>query len=65
VTEGSGLPIPGLFRIEGRIDPCAHDCRDIPLTLRLDDGRALRITVVDQDGRVLNEGHGPSRCLCC
>ena len=29
------------------------------------DGRKLRITLVDADGRILAEGHGPSRCLCC
>ena len=36
-----------------------------PLTLRLEDGRALAITIADTSGRVLAEGHGPSRCLCC
>jgi hypothetical protein len=35
------------------------------LTLRLQDGRALGITIADTTGRVLAEGHGPSRCLCC
>ncbi|HEX6992587.1 MAG TPA: hypothetical protein VF339_00415 [Gammaproteobacteria bacterium] len=62
----SGMPVPGLHRIEGRIGfederpavPC--DC-----TLRLEDGRSLRITIVDADGHVLAEGHGPSRCHCC
>ncbi|SRR5690606_25339748 len=62
----SGMPVPGLHRIEGRVrfeDGRAlvpSDC-----TLRLEDGRSLRLTIVDADGRVLAEGHGPSRCHCC
>jgi hypothetical protein len=66
---GSGLPVPGVFRIEGSIDAdsakSAADWLDVPLTLRLEDGRALAITLADTSGRVLSEGHGPSRCLCC
>ena len=66
---GSGLPIPGLFRIEGCIDFDASrdpaDWINAPMTLRLEDGRALAITVVDIEGRVLSEGHGPTKCLCC
>ena len=69
VMEGSGLPIPGLFRIEGSIDfDSARDSSDwlnVPLTLKLDDGRALGIVVVDTAGRLLSEGHGPLKCMCC
>lgn len=69
MMEGSGLPIPGLFRIEGSIDfDSARDSTDwidTPMTLRLEDGRALSITVVNTEGRVLSEGHGPTKCLCC
>ena len=68
MTEGSGMPIPGLFRIEGSIefDP-ARDSEWIGtgLGLKLEDGRVLGITIVDASGRILSEGHGPSRCLCC
>src|SRR4026207_877763 len=68
VMEGSGLPIPGLFRIEGSINFDASvdptEWIDVALTLRLDDGQALGIIVVDAGGRVLSEGHGPSKCLC-
>ena len=33
--------------------------------LKLTDGRVLGITIVDTSGRILSEGHGPSKCLCC
>jgi hypothetical protein len=68
-AEGSGLPIPGLHRIEGSID---FDLNNDPeewigdaLGLRLADGRILAITLADKTGRILNQGHGPTRCLCC
>jgi hypothetical protein len=65
----SGLPVPGVHRIEGEIgtaaipDPGRLVASD--LTLELEDGRSLRIALADADGRVLAEGHGPSRCSCC
>lgn len=69
MQAGNGLPIPGLHRIEGSIDvEPESDLSDLvgtPLIIRLEDGRALGITIADAHGRVLSEGHGPSRCLCC
>ena len=69
VMEGSGMPIPGLFRIEGSIDfDSTRDSSDwinVPLTLKLEDGRALGIVLADSAGRVLSEGHGPLKCMCC
>ena len=69
IMEGSGMPIPGLYRIEGSIDlDSANDSPgliDAPLTLRLEDGRSLQINVIDNSGRVLSEGHGPLKCMCC
>lgn len=70
MLEGSGMPIPGLHRIEGWIDlaPGDDEIRLVgaPLTLRLEDGRSLAITLADRDGRILSEGHGPARgCSCC
>ena len=69
LMEGSGLPIPGLFRIEGSIDINSGTNTDawlnVPLTLRLEDGRSLGINVVDTTGRILCEGHGPLKCMCC
>jgi hypothetical protein len=66
---GNGMPIPGRHRIEGAIDVPAHeDISDLvgaPLVLRLEDGRAIAVTLADASGRVLLEGHGPMRCLCC
>lgn len=65
----SGLPVPGVHRIEGNVG-----VGEIPtellevgarLTLKLPTGRTLRLTLADEGGRVLEEGHGPSRCLCC
>ena len=69
MVEGAGLPIPGLHRIEGSIefnmntDPL--EWVGIPLRLTLQDGRVMGITVVNTEGRILTEGHGPSKCLCC
>jgi len=69
VMEGSGMPVPGLFRIEGSIDfdsvKDSSDWINVSLTLRLDDGRSLGIVIVDSLGRVLSEGHGPLKCMCC
>ena len=68
-VEHSGLPIPGLSRLEGHIDfapqndPAAWI--GIPLGLRLEDGRVLGVTLAGTDGRLFSEGHGPSKCSCC
>jgi len=65
----AGLPVPGLHRIEGQLE---LDGVDEPqrlsggsIALTLEDGRTMRLTVTDEAGRVLAEGHGPSRCTCC
>lgn len=69
IQTGNGLPIPGLHRIEGSIavesDSDVGPLVGLPLTLRLEDGRAIGIRLADTDGRVFAEGHGPSRCPCC
>ncbi len=66
----SGLPIPGLHRIEGKValasapDPAALVGANVQLDL--EDGRTLALTVADETGRVLAEGHGPKHgCGCC
>lgn len=66
----SGLPVPGLHRIEGSIDLEAVEepasLIGSSLTLKLDDGRTLALTLADEQGRVLAEGHGPRHgCACC
>jgi hypothetical protein len=65
MTEGSGMPIPGLFRIEGAVQMDSSEWIGTSLGLKLDDGRVLGITIVDAEGNILSEGHGPSVCLCC
>ena len=69
MSEGSGMPIPGLFRIEGSVQldsvPDSSQWIGASLGLRLDDGRVLGITIVNAEGSILSEGHGPSKCLCC
>jgi len=65
MSDGSGMPIPGLFRIEGAVQMDSSEWIGTSLGLRLDDGRVLGITIVDAAGRILSEGHGPSKCLCC
>jgi hypothetical protein len=69
MMEGSGLPIPGLHRIEGFIDfdgkSDALEWIGTPLALKLADGRMLGVTIVNTEGRILSEGHGPSKCQCC
>jgi hypothetical protein len=66
----SGLPVPGLHRIEGTV--ALTNVRDAAalvgasITLDLEDGRSLALVLADADGRVLAEGHGPGRgCSCC
>jgi hypothetical protein len=65
----NGMPVPGLFRIEGDLDlggePVPAAAVNSPVVLKLGDGRSMRLTVTTSEGRVLSEGHGPSRCLCC
>lgn len=69
MLEGSGLPLPGMHRIEGAIDLSANSDAvalvGAPLSLKLEDGRVLGVDLVDRSGRILSEGHGPSKCLCC
>ena len=65
---GSGMPIPGLHRIEGSTDYEVTDASLVgrPLTLRLEDGRTIGVTLAARDGRILSEGHGPGGgCRCC
>lgn len=69
MTAG-GMPVPGLHRIEGRLTvedlPATLKlAREMRLALELEDGRKLDLTLMDTDGRVLAEGHGPGKCGCC
>ena len=67
---GTGMPVPGVHRLEGSTDFEVSDADAFligcPLTLRLEDGRAIGVTLATRDGRLLSEGHGPARgCSCC
>jgi hypothetical protein len=68
-VEESGLPVPGLHRIEGYIElhegAAARSWIGVPMTLRLENGRLLGVSLVDEAGRLVGEGHGPSKCGCC
>ena len=69
MTRG-GLPVPGLHRIEGRIAVETLGAAFVPLenmrvSLELEDGRRVDLTLIDSTGRVLAEGHGPGKCGCC
>lgn len=61
-----GLPVPGLYRIEGRLDfgegdrGIAGEC----VTLRLEDGRSMDVTL-GPDGSFASEGRHPRGCACC
>jgi hypothetical protein len=68
--SGSGMPIPGLHRIEGVIELGEIESRarlvGDSFVLDLEDGRSVRLTLADDVGRVLAEGHGPTHgCSCC
>ena len=68
MTSG-GLPVPGLHRIEGQLGIEAIEdaaaLAEASVSLKLEDGRTMSLTVVDHEGHVLAEGHGPSKCMCC
>jgi hypothetical protein len=65
----SGLPVPGVHRIEGTVDLTSvpHSAVRVgcDTVLAMENGRTLRVSIASEDGRVLTEGHGPSRCSCC
>jgi hypothetical protein len=69
MTSG-GLPVPGLHRIEGRLGLAELGAsvalkQDMHVALEIEDGRSFQLTLLDDSGRVLAEGHGPGKCGCC
>jgi hypothetical protein len=63
-----GLPVPGLYRVEGELSfenaGTPPEVSGTLLTLRLEDGRSMDVTVM-ADGRFLAEGRHPRGCSCC
>lgn len=69
MTAG-GMPVPGLHRIEGQlaVETLPESLgleEDMHIALELEDGRRLNLMLLDTNGRVLAEGHGPGKCGCC
>jgi len=60
----SGLPVPGVHRIEGvvTLEGVAEAATMVgaDITLELEDGRTLALTVADAAGRVLAEALTPA-----
>ena len=65
MMDNSGLPIPGLHRLEGVVDLDSADLIGDELTLRLETGQSVKVTLVGREGRIFSEGHGPGACRCC
>ena len=62
----SGLPIPGLHRLEGSVDLESVDLDGSKLTLRLESGQIVEVMADGgHAGRIFSEGHGPGLCRCC
>jgi hypothetical protein len=68
-TAANGMPIPGLQRVEGRVEfgphPVPPELIGHRAALRLEDGRVIGVTVVDPDGRIANEVSHHRGCSCC
>ena len=68
-TVGLADPGPASHRRHARARERAAKPRTLvgaDVTLELEDGRSLALTVADDSGRVLAEGHGPRHgCGCC
>jgi hypothetical protein len=65
----SGLPIPGQRTLTGSIDfEPARESVDLigrVLTLKLEDGRHVGITLTGEGGTIAEGRHGTGACLCC
>ena len=65
----AGLPVPGVHRFDGVVEfadaQARSDLVGRQLTLHLEDGSSVNLELLDADGRVVAQGHGPGRCMCC
>jgi hypothetical protein len=70
MMNGTGMPVPGLFRLDGALSSSGvsvpQEIVGTRVTLRLEDGRSVPVVIVSPEGTLLAEGHGPGRgCACC
>jgi hypothetical protein len=67
--EGNGLPIPSQRTIEGSLDfgdpQASSELVGAELTLKLEDGRKIGITIANADGGICQRTHGGGACGCC
>src|SRR4051812_48081824 len=69
IVPGSELPVPGQRTLTGSVDfDPARESGDLVgpvLTLKLEDGRHLGITLTGEGGTIAEGRHGTGKCLCC
>jgi len=66
---GNGLPNPTQRTVEGAIDFAgetdAADLVGVNLTLKLEDGRRIGVTIADDAGTILQRPPCTTGCSCC
>src|SRR5215471_8021427 len=65
---GNGLPNPLQRTVEGSIDMGADGAADLigtSLTLRLEDGRRIGVTIADDEGTIHQRPACTTGCSCC
>jgi len=65
---GNGMPNPLERTVEGSIDVADEGAGDLVgtnLTLRLEDGRRIGVTIADESGTILQRAACTTGCSCC
>ncbi|HVZ22650.1 MAG TPA: hypothetical protein VG871_16365 [Vicinamibacterales bacterium] len=72
IFDGNGLPIPMQRSVEGSIalagDGAADDLNSLigaRLTLQLEDGRRIGVTIADDAGTIQQRARCTTGCSCC